>query len=324
MARNNRYSVPVRLIGRRVRALLHSSELVIYDGRTEAARHERLPGKSGARLDLDHYLEALVRKPDRVSAYRAQHGRDARGAAMAVIIQRLVHADRSGVLFTVNPGSSDPGELVVSSLFGLGEGLVSGEADADTVVIGKQDGEIKTRRIGEKETRLDPLAGGGCSRTLVAEAECRTLSVTEDDIHALWRVGIELESLFGGPQDVEWAVADAKLWILQSRPITSLEPQPAGPEPATGAWPRPIIWDNSNIIESFGDLTGPLTFTFAQHVYHRVHLEYCRTLGIRGQVLQEMDQWQRLRLGYFSGRVYYNLPNWYRLQRMLPLSGAQA
>jgi len=61
--RNNRYSVPARLIGRRVRVLLHASDLVIYDGRTEVARHERLPGKSGLRLDLDHYLEALVRKP---------------------------------------------------------------------------------------------------------------------------------------------------------------------------------------------------------------------------------------------------------------------
>jgi hypothetical protein len=61
--RTNKYSVPARLIGRRVRVLLHASHLVIYDGRTEAARHERLPGKSGVRLDLDHYLEALVRKP---------------------------------------------------------------------------------------------------------------------------------------------------------------------------------------------------------------------------------------------------------------------
>src|ERR1700735_4601117 len=63
MVRNTRYSVPVRLIGRRVRVLLHASDLVIYDRRTEAARHERLPGRAGLRLDLDHYLEALVRKP---------------------------------------------------------------------------------------------------------------------------------------------------------------------------------------------------------------------------------------------------------------------
>jgi hypothetical protein len=61
--RTNRYSVPVRLIGRRVRVQLHASDLVIYDGRTEAARHERLMAKAGVRLELDHYLEALVRKP---------------------------------------------------------------------------------------------------------------------------------------------------------------------------------------------------------------------------------------------------------------------
>ena len=61
--RTNKYSVPARLIGRRVRVLLHASDLVIYDGHAEVTRHERLPGKSGVRLDLDHYLEALVRKP---------------------------------------------------------------------------------------------------------------------------------------------------------------------------------------------------------------------------------------------------------------------
>jgi hypothetical protein len=61
--RMNRYSVPVRLIGRTVRVMLHASELVVYDGREEVARHERLIARNGSRLDLDHYLEALIRKP---------------------------------------------------------------------------------------------------------------------------------------------------------------------------------------------------------------------------------------------------------------------
>lgn len=61
--RTNQYSVPVRLIGRRVRVLLHASELVVFDGRTDIARHERLLAKGGTRLELDHYLEALLRKP---------------------------------------------------------------------------------------------------------------------------------------------------------------------------------------------------------------------------------------------------------------------
>jgi hypothetical protein len=61
--RTNRYSVPVRLVGRQVRVELHASHLVVYDGRDQVARHERLMAKGGSRLDLDHYLEALVRKP---------------------------------------------------------------------------------------------------------------------------------------------------------------------------------------------------------------------------------------------------------------------
>ncbi|WP_426507441.1 Mu transposase domain-containing protein [Dactylosporangium sp. McL0621] len=61
--RTNRYSVPVHLVGRQVRVHLHASDLVIYDGRVEAARHERLMAKSSARLDLNHYREALLRKP---------------------------------------------------------------------------------------------------------------------------------------------------------------------------------------------------------------------------------------------------------------------
>ncbi len=66
--RTNRYSVQARLIGRRVQALLHASHLVIYDGHAEVARHGRLPFRSGARLDLDHYLEALAASPARCPA----------------------------------------------------------------------------------------------------------------------------------------------------------------------------------------------------------------------------------------------------------------
>lgn len=101
MVRNNRYSVPVRLIGRRVRVLLHASDLVIYDGRAEAARHERLPGKGGARLDLDHYLEALVRKPGALPGATALEQARAAGKFTPVhdawwAAARKAHGDAAG------------------------------------------------------------------------------------------------------------------------------------------------------------------------------------------------------------------------------------
>jgi transposase len=101
MVRSNRYSVPVRLIGRQVRVLLHASELVIYDGRTEIARHERLPGRSGARLDLDHYLEALVRKPGALPGATALEQARAAGKFTPVhdawwAAARKAHGDAAG------------------------------------------------------------------------------------------------------------------------------------------------------------------------------------------------------------------------------------
>ena len=95
------YPVPVRLIGRRVRVLLHASDLVICDGRTEAARHERLPGKSGARLDLDHYLEALVRKPGALPGATALEQARAAGKFTPVhdawrAAARKAHGDAAG------------------------------------------------------------------------------------------------------------------------------------------------------------------------------------------------------------------------------------
>ena len=99
--RTNRYSVPARLIGRRVRVLLHASHLVIYDGNAEVARHERLPGKSGARLDLDHYLEALVRKPGALPGATALEQARAAGKFTPVhdawwAAARKAHGDAAG------------------------------------------------------------------------------------------------------------------------------------------------------------------------------------------------------------------------------------
>ena len=99
--RTNRYSVPVRLIGRRVRVLLHASELVVFDGRTEVARHERLLAKAGARLELDHYLEALVRKPGALPGATALEQARSAGRFTPVhdawwAAARKVHGDRDG------------------------------------------------------------------------------------------------------------------------------------------------------------------------------------------------------------------------------------
>ena len=140
MVRNNRYSVPVRLIGRRVRVLLHASDLVIYDGRTEVARHERLPGKAGARLDLDHYLEALVRKPGALPGATALEQARAAGKFTPVhdawwAAARKAHGDAAGTRALVEVlllHRHMDGEHVVA---GLAAALRAGALTADAVAL---------------------------------------------------------------------------------------------------------------------------------------------------------------------------------------------
>jgi hypothetical protein len=138
--RTNKYSVPARLIGRRVRVLLHASDLVIYDGHAEVARHERLPGKSGVRLDLDHYLEALVRKPGALPGATALEQARAAGKFTPVhdawwAAARKAHGDAAGTRALVEVlllHRHMDGEHVVA---GLAAALRAGALTADAVAL---------------------------------------------------------------------------------------------------------------------------------------------------------------------------------------------
>ncbi len=260
---------------------------------------------------------------ERATLYRRQHELSSHATTIAVIIQRLVRAEKSGVLFTVNPSNRNSHELVISSTYGLGESLVAGAVDADTIVLDRSTGRLLERHVGEKCERYMPSRDApGCVAVRVPATEQSELSLTDREIAALARVGLEIEYAFGAPQDIEWAIEEGVLWILQSRPVTSLGEvngeDTVSHEAPTG---QLRVWDNSNIIESYGGITSPLTFTFARHVYHQVYRWYCKSLMVPECLLRDMDEWQANRLGYFNGRVYYNLLNWYRMQHLLPFAG---
>ena len=96
---------------------------------------------------------------------------------------------------------------------------------------------------------------------------------------------------------------------MQSRPITTDVVSHTG---------RLFVWDNSNIVESYGGLTKPLTFGFARYVYHQVYVQFCEILYVPQKHIKEMDFFLKNMLGLFYGRVYYNLLNWYKLTSILP------
>jgi transposase len=178
--RTNRYSVPARLIGRRVRVLLHASDLVIYDGRAEVARHERLPGKSGARLDLDHYLEALVRKPGALPGSTALEQARAAGKFTPVhdawwAAARRAHGDAAGTralieVLLLHRHTSH--EHVVA---GLAAALRAGALTADAVA-------LESRKAADAD---DPPAQAEPAPPAVASLTARRLGKLPDDTRPL-------------------------------------------------------------------------------------------------------------------------------------------
>ena len=119
------------------------------------------------------------------------------------------------------------------------------------------------------------------------------------------------ERHFGRPQDIEWAMRGGEIFLLQSRPVTSLGAT-ADPDGVRN------IWDNSNIVESYSGITTPLTFSFALHAYEGVYRQHCRLMGVTESKIAANDLIFRRALGLVRGRVYYNLLNWYRGIALLP------
>lgn len=216
---------------------------------------------------------------ERALRYRMRHGLPTTSVGLAVLVQTMVHADKSGVLFTADPVTGSRDEIVISAVRGLCDGLMSDVAPTHTVHIDRATGTA----------RHD---GDSC--------------LTEPDIAALRRIADEIRATFGTPRDVEWASVHGELFLVQSRPITT---------PVDGEL---RIWDNSNIIESFSGFTSPLTYTFAVDVYARVYQEYARALLLPQRVRRQLADWLPAMLGYFHGHVYYNLTHWYRMVRLVP------
>jgi pyruvate,water dikinase len=225
--------------------------------------------------------------------YRQSHGLPLGLVDLAVIVQQMVRADKSGVVFTVNPVSRRRDELLISAVWGLGEGLVSGALDADTVVVDRLTGALKS------VVRAEPGEGG------------RALSLTRGEIDRLSGLARAIERVFGCPQDIEWSIEGETVHVLQARAITTMGEE----RPGRG---EPRVWDNSNIIESYGGITSPLTYSFARDAYHRIYREYCRLLGVPERFLDDMDEWLAYLLGSHRSRVYYNLLHWYRVIRLTP------
>jgi len=153
--------------------------------------------------------------------YRAKKGALSE-TRMAVVVQEMVAAEKSGVMFTMDPVEQRRDRMVIEAVFGLGEGIVSGLLTPDHYVLDRASGRLLQEFIAVQADAVVQDAGKGGTRRIELSGEegsARVLSVEE--LECLRRTGLRLEEFFGRPQDVEWCIRGSEILLVQSRPITT-------------------------------------------------------------------------------------------------------
>lgn len=197
-----------------------------------------------------------------------------------VIIQSFIDADVAGVCFTVNPATG-LNNIIINAAHGLGKTVVEGGKEASYTIDRFTKKLLDKRELSSQQKTLDKNL-------------CREIS----------NVALRIEKLFIQPQDIEWAIKDGAVYILQARPISKMN--------------FLQVWDSSNISESFPGIVSPLTFSIAKKGYGLAYKSQSYAAGINWFDLQKSHRIFDSMLGIFSGRMYYNLINWYRFIGLFP------
>ena len=209
---------------------------------------------------------------DRAYAYRKANGIDHATARMAVIVQKMIVAEVSGIAFTADPVTGNRGHLIIEAAPGPGEAIVQGKVVPDRILIDKKSGDIIHQVLA-------------CGRT-----QC---CLAKESILELSVLAAKVEALFGCPQDIEWSLDSGSIWLLQARPITAL------PDAKKADWEAHQIYSNVNAGEVMPDVVSPMTRSVIEDALVGLFTAFFRIMGL------EMDPMALI--GRVAGRFYFNV-----------------
>ncbi len=213
----------------------------------------------------------------------------------SVIVQDFIASDIAGVMFSeVNKNT-----VVINATSGLCQAVVIGEA-CDEYICNK-DGALLKKNISNKKTVLHFVNGK------IISSKSRHESLNKSHISRLVKLASRIQKIFGSPQDIEWCFKDDKLYVLQSRSVT--RDFSIGEE---------TYFDSANIAESYSGIVLPLTCSFAKMVYEQVYKDLLQMSGVSKNKIERYSNIFENLLGFFYGRVYYNMNNWYRMAEFVP------
>jgi pyruvate,water dikinase len=224
---------------------------------------------------------------ERAMAYRDDAGIDHLEHGIAVVVQRMVDARSSGILFTVDPVRGRGDRMLVESSWGLGEAIASGLVTPDRFECDRRSGEVVSRTINEK-TKQVLLRPGGSVVSDVREEDRRVPSVSDSELRLLMDIGVRVEEHFGRAQDIEWAIEGDRVSILQSRPITTTHNEEG------------TLWTRAYGDEYWADVTSPLFFSLlGSYLTDIVNHEGARVMGYR-----DLTEGDLIRV--HKGHVYFS------------------
>jgi phosphohistidine swiveling domain-containing protein len=289
-----------------------------------SAMHEDQEGASAAGMHStllnlmreDEVLDAIkmcwssLFRP-RVFSYLLALGEDV-PVSVGVVIQAMVPAEVSGVLFTANPLTGDAGEVVINAAYGLGSSVVEGRVTPDTYRVDKATGQLRDQIIGDKgqQTVLEP--SGGVREVAVAQAERERPALSEQQLLHLTDLATRVESHFGDARDVEWAIVEQQVYVLQARPVVVPSVRNRRGSRRDRPWDRrKIVWSNANVGEALPGVATPFTWSVLSQFSD---LGFRRAFGAMGCTVPRDAEL----VGDFRGRIYINLTEFSSIMSQIP------
>ena len=289
-----------------------------------SAMHEDQEGASAAGMHStllnvvreDEVLDAIktcwssLFRP-RVLSYLRALGEDV-PVSVGVVIQAMVPAEISGVLFTANPLTGDAGEVVINAAYGLGASVVEGRVTPDTYRVDKATGQLRDQIIGDKAQQTLLERSGGVREVAVARALREGPALSEQQLLHLSDLASRVESHFGDARDVEWAIAEQQVYVLQARPIVVPSMRNRRSSRRDRPWDRrKIVWSNANVGEALPGVATPFTWSVLSQFSD---LGFRRAFGAMGCAVPRDAEL----VGDFRGRIYINLTEFSSIMSQIP------
>ena len=241
-------------------------------------------------------------------SYRLLNNESVHNIEYAVILQEMISANKSGIAFTRNPeGNLD--EAIIVAGYGLGEGIVGEKVETDSFTVNRSTEQISSTLIKKQSKIIYDYSTKSIINKHTTFSESKNATLSTDEIMQVYKLALKCERLLNTPADIEFSFdKNNELFVLQMRAITSIN------------FDNIKILDNTNIVESYPNISLPLSFSFAINAYRSVFRNISSAFWISSKIIDKNNYLYENLIAHYKGRIYYRLDNWNKMMAIVHTS----